>query len=246
MSHEHVEILMPPTEDVEAAVRQIMAPFDENGKGDDDDEGPSKYAFWDFWVIGGRWAGAHVTALVDPGRLEQFQEELIRRNVTVSRVTAGKQTLKPESQIEMVDALWREWFPESGLVKCPLFSHFLNQYKNSEGYPDVIKLADLPEALTAARVIVAVPKTKWLDDSKVWELEQGFEAEFMMQNEAWNGLSCLNVDWDGLVKTAVEMYQKRLAGMDPDYAKIVTPTPEWLVVTVDIHSWPSPPIGRPR
>jgi hypothetical protein len=34
--HYHLEVILPPTDDVQAAITQIMAPFDENRDRDDD------------------------------------------------------------------------------------------------------------------------------------------------------------------------------------------------------------------
>ena len=82
--HYHMEIIMPPTEEVKKQVDNILNPFreDESGRG-----------FWDWWEIGGRWAGIKEQAGIDPQRLQGFSDELTRRKVTVSAVQCGKPEL---------------------------------------------------------------------------------------------------------------------------------------------------------
>src|SRR5262245_27782076 len=108
--HYHLEVILPPVDNVEQAIGQILEPFDENGK--DEDGHRNSHAFWDWYVVGGRWAGAKLQAMLDPKKLEEFNAELTKRKVTVSGIQAGKQELSPASQIPMVDALWNEFFPD--------------------------------------------------------------------------------------------------------------------------------------
>src|SRR6185312_2392586 len=102
--HYQLEIIMPPVADVKTAVAQILEPFDEQGE--DEDGNPNAHGFWDWYVIGGRWAGAKLEAMFGPERLKAFRAELAERNVTISGVRFGKQELQPADQIPMVDALW--------------------------------------------------------------------------------------------------------------------------------------------
>lgn len=46
--HFHLEVIMPPTTNVEGALEKIMAQFDENNE-------DASHAFWDWYVIGGRF-----------------------------------------------------------------------------------------------------------------------------------------------------------------------------------------------
>lgn len=223
--HYHLEVVMPPVEDIEVALKQILAPFDENGV----DEGghPHKYAFWDWYVIGGRWAGAKLETTLDPAKKEAFYDEMKRRGVTVSGFQAGKQKLQPESQISMVDALWREYFPESPLKTCPFFDHFNDQYQNSDGFPDIMRLKDVPPLLTASHVIIAGPS--WQDDTT-------FEAKHMLQDSVWNGVTHVDSRWDGSVQAAIDEHIEDLKDAKPEYAAKHIPQDDWLVVTVDYHS----------
>src|SRR6185503_20458398 len=104
--HYHLEIIMPPTEDVERSVAEILKRFNENA----DDETRSN-AFWDWYQSGGRYSGCKLEALVPQERRDAFWAELKARGVTVSGLQFGKQELKPASQIPSVDALWREMCP---------------------------------------------------------------------------------------------------------------------------------------
>jgi hypothetical protein len=223
--HHHLEIVLPPVEDIETAVAQILKPFDENGQ--DEDGHRNSHAFWDFYVIGGRWAGAKLEAMLDQPKLEQFKAELASRKVTVSGLQFGKQELSPASQIPLVDALWNEFFPDSPIKVCPLFKHFNDQYQNSEGFPDIMRLAGMPKSLTASHVIIAGPG--WQDDGSL-------EAKYMLQTSIWNGVTHVDAKWDGSVLAAIEEHKKRLEDYKPEYIAKASPTDDWLVVTVDYHS----------
>ena len=51
--HYHLEVIMPPTADISTALDDILKPFDESCE----DEDLKSVTFWDWYVIGGRWAG---------------------------------------------------------------------------------------------------------------------------------------------------------------------------------------------
>lgn len=217
--HMHLEVLMPPTDNVEEALAKIMAPFDENGS----DEGSANtHSFWDWYRIGGRWGGAKIKAKLGKERLGAFHDALKERQVTVSGLQWGKQTLQPASQIEMVDALWREMFPDSGLTVCPLFDH---APKVIDG--DICRLSELPEGMTAGRFIIACPS--WNDDGT-------FSADYMISDDIWNGVMHVKTQWDGELKTALNAFSKKIEGYKDDYREKRTPKDDWLVVTVDYHS----------
>lgn len=223
--HYYLEIVMPPTSDVQAAVKQILEPFDEQGK--DEDGTPNRHGFWDFWVIGGRWAGAKLQAMFAPERMQAFRDRLTEEKITVSGVQFGKQELSPADQIPMVDALWCEFFPESPIKVCPMFKHFGDQYKHSDGFPDVMPLADVPKSLRAERVIVA---------GYHWSKADAYEAAHMTQESFWNGVSHVKSQWDGLLFTAIQEHVDHLDWYTPEYAAKIRPNPDWLAVTVDYHS----------
>ena len=224
--HHHLEIIMPPVDNVEEAIKQILEPFDEGGK--DEDGHPNPHGFWDWWVIGGRWAGHKLEAGFDQEKLEAFHQELTKREVTVSGLQAGKPSLEPASQIPMVDALWAEFFPDSPTKSCPLFSHYNDQYRSSAAYPDVMRLKDIPKGLTASHVIIAGPH--WDSD------RNSLEAKYMLQESIWNGVTFVESKWDGDVEEAISQHKEHLKNAKPEYAAKHIPQDDWLVVTVDYHS----------
>ncbi len=224
--HYHLEIVLPPVEDLSAAVAQIMKPFDEcpDTEGEDEDASSTRNSFWDWYVIGGRWAGTKLECSLDSDRKEAFFAELTKRNITVSTVQAGKHELSPASQIPMVDALWNEFFPDAPVKVCPFFNHFNDQYKGTPFFPDVMTLGQTPKNLTASSVIVAGPG--WKDDGTL-------EARYLIQDQVWNGVNFVVTQWDGLVSSAIEKYLERYK--EAAVAKF-RPADDWLVVTVDYHS----------
>lgn len=219
--HYLLEVIMPPTSDVSAALDQILMPFSECGH--DEDGEPNRYAFFDYFQIGGRWSGSKMEAMIGEERVAAFREELVRREVTVSNVQFGKPELRPASQCEMVDALWQEWFPDCGFNKCPLFKH------SGEGeLPlDVCKVSKLPPEYKAHRVIVA---------GQEYDNASKLRAAFMWARDVWNGVSGQETTWDGKVAGALSKYRESVSTYRADYAAKMMPGDDWLVVSVDYHS----------
>ena len=214
--HYHLEIIMPPATDVAAAIEKLMAPFSETA----DDE-IKTHPFWDWYVIGGRYSGTKLEAFLGKDRIDGFCEEIKKRNITVSSVQAGKPELSPTDQIPIVDALWCETFPDSPVKICPLFGHFNNQYKNSDGYPDIMPLKDMPKNLKAHAVMIAGPD---------------LDVEFLIHDEMWNGVTHVKSSWDGHVASALTMCVDKVGRYKEEYRAARLPADDWLVVTVDYHN----------
>jgi len=212
--HHHLEIIMPPTKNVEGAITQILDQFDEEGK-------DNTHAFWDWYVLGGRWAGTKLEAMLGADKIQEFRDLLVKEKITVSGLQCGKQSLQPESQIERVDKMWNEMFPDSPVKQCPLFEHY------ESDYGDTCKLSDVPRDLTASRVIIA---------KKHWEDKNKREAEFMLSTEIRNGCAHQDTTWDGNILEAIKQYKKRLKNMSEEFKKENTPKANWICVTVDYHS----------
>jgi len=232
--HYHCEIVIPPTMDIEAAIMSVMKPFDEQPDTDDEDSS-ARNAFWDFWVIGGRWAGNKLLAKYDKAKLDEFHYWLSAEKITVSGLTCGKQKLEPVSQEVKVDAKWNEMFPSAAGVPCPLFAHSNNQYGKglSSTLPnDVSRLNDVPPALECSRVIFAMPS--YQGETKGWT--GPLKAEFMLCEDQWNSCNHMKVDWDGKFGSALEKYSEQLKNRPDEFAAKATPASDWLVVTVDYHS----------
>ncbi len=216
--HYHCEIIIPPTDDIEESIKAILAPFDENGKDEDGDR--NSYAFWDYYVVGGRWAGTKAKAKLDKAKLEEFYAWLQAEKITVSGVVAGKQSLRPADQIPKVDVKWREMFGGTG--PCPIFDH---SPETIDG--DICRLTDVPADMTCSRVIIGGPS--WRDDGTL-------EAKSMISDSMYNGVDWIDTAWDKTLPAALALHRKRFEHSKPEYREKVMPDDNWLVVTVDYHS----------
>lgn len=220
--HHQLEILMPPTSNVEQSVEQVLEQFSENA----DEEDRSNNAFWDFWVIGGRFSGSKFQDSLDQDKLKEFREKLSEMKVTVSGVTCGKQTLQPSSQIESVDSLWRDYFPNS-VEACPMFSHSNDQYSSeSTTYMDICELKNIAKNTKCGHFILATLNYA----------ETAFKAEYMIEKSMWNGVNFVESGWDGEVSTAIDMAAEKTKHYKDEYKEKRTPKGDWVLVTVDYHS----------
>ena len=220
--HYSCEIIIPPNNDVRSAVAQILAPFDENGR--DEYGEPNRYAFWDFYVIGGRYAGRKTEAFIDPAELAEFYAWMKANKVLVQGFVSGKQTLADIKTERLVDDKWRAMFPGKG-EKCILFSHSNDQYH--EALPgDICRLGDAPETYKASRVIIAGLQYSG----------RGLEAKFMVETEYYNGVSHLDTEWNGNVRGAVAAYISSAWRSQPEWREKNMPTDDWMAITVDYHS----------
>jgi hypothetical protein len=214
--HYHCEIIMPPTDDVEATVAKVLAPFMEEGT--DENGYANQHTFWNWYVVGGRWTGNKLLQTLGRDKVQSFREELRARNVTVHGLIWGKPELSPAGQKESVDQLWREWFPDSPMKECPLF-------KDAGDMPgDIMPLKDVDRSMTAGRVIIA---TFFHGRAK---------AEFMIEQQFWNGVTHVDTTWDGTIGSALDMNIEKHEGYTEEYKEASTPQDDWLVVTVDYHS----------
>ena len=222
--HTHLEIVMPPTEDVVAIVDKILAPFSENNENEDDHH---LEKFWDWYQIGGRWSGSKYEARFDPKLIQEFRDWMVEEKITVSGIVFGKEELSPESQIPKVDKKWNEMFPSETFIPCPLFKHSGLELPN-----DIMRLGDMPERVTCARVIICAPKYDYDKDTATDDVE----AEFMLSDSIYNGLNFIDTAWDKKVSTAVEMRKNFMKDAKEPYKTQMMPNDDWLVVTVDYHS----------
>jgi len=224
--HHHCEIIMPRTKDIGEAIKEIMKPFDENKENEEYASGSS---FWDFYVIGGRWAGIKETCGYGEEKMTEFYAALKDNKITVSGFQSGKQTISPASQIPLVDKLWNDFFPtENGeITPCPMFDHSNNQYDSDDLLScDICLVEEIPKNLTCSRVIIAGQNYN----------DTGLEATFMLCDSQWNGVNHMPINWGKNVKTAIEMFEKQLANYKEEYRDKVTPKPDWLCITIDYHS----------
>lgn len=216
--HYHLEVIMPPTDDVKAALEEILHPFNENG--DKDDEDRSGHPFWDWWQIGGRWSGQKLLHAFGEPRIQAFRELLADRHITVSGIQAGKPNLSPAHQVELVNRLWRDHFPESPVKECPLFA----DYTGHDG--DTMPLGQVALDFSCHHVIIAGAGYQ----------EGTLTAQEMVIEKIWNGVSYQPTTWDGTLGAALDFASAKMVNYKEEYRASRTPQPDWLVVTVDYHS----------
>lgn len=214
---------MPPTEDVNAAVEQIMKPFDENGD--------NKHAFWDYWTLGGRWGGNKTLASIDPARLEEFHQWMCSEDVTVSSFVAGKQSLSPASQVPKVDAKWNDMFPspDGKSRPCPIFDHSNDSRSMMD---DDICPISYALKVRCSHIIFAGPS--YDHDKNDWV--GPLEATFILESGSWNGVNHMPVKWDRTVEDALNQFREKLADYVDGYKAVIEPQDDWIAVTVDYHS----------
>ena len=220
MSHYHCEVIIPPTDDVVAAIEQVMQPFDENASADDS----NGHGFWGYYVIGGRYAGSKLLQSIDQEKKAAFEQWLHDQKVTVSGIQFGKQTLQPAAQSAVVDAKWREMFPGT-TERCPFFDHANDQRADGA---DGVLMGDIWPLGTSLGI-----KCHRI----IFGGGHDGGADYMLTTREWNGVSIMPVAWDGLIGSALDMRLDELKNRSDVYRARATPDPAtWLAVTVDYHS----------
>ena len=211
--HYHLEVIMPPTDDVEGAIKKILAPFDEDAE-------DARHALWDWYQIGGRFAGSKAEARFPKEKMDAFHAWMKQEKITVSGLQWGKQELSPASQIEKVDAKWREMFGVTG--PCSLFLH---SNKNHGALPGDICELKYAMYCSAHRVIIAGPS-----------YDGSIEATYMVAQSEWNGVSHIETKWDGTIRSALEAFTERAKSYKDEWREKIMPHDDWISVTVDYHN----------
>ena len=210
--HYHCEIILPPTDNIEAAIAEILQPFSEHDENNHD-------AFYDYYEIGGRYSGSKEESKYDKDGMEEFFKLMTENKITVSSFQAGKQEISPASQIPIVDSLWKKAFPESTLEHCPLFKH---SGKKIEG--DIMLFSQVPPALDdMGRIIFA-----YNDNGK-------YKLSMMLTMDTWNGVTWQDTTWNGTFKSALDKSDKKTSGYNPTYIEKIKPQDKWIAVTADYH-----------
>jgi hypothetical protein len=210
--HYHLEIVLPPTDNLETAISEVMKGFSENNEA-------NYNAFWDWYVIGGRWSGCKLRAMLGEDKITKFCEKLNEMGITVLGLVCGKEEISPSSQIPLVDKLWNAWFPDSGIKICPLFKHSNKDSKILPG--DIMDFKDVPNNLTMERIMFVSTEGK---------------VSRMYQGDFHNGVNWIESDWNREFDTAVQKLIKDTKNYNPDYIKKIIPQPDWQVVTIDYHT----------
>jgi len=134
MSHHHCEIIMPPVEDVSAAIESILAPYSTH---EVDPDGP---VFLDGWLIGGRWAGIKADCW-GPGALEDGEKlpgdicrlDALPEPVTASRVIFAGPSFSGIPKLEATFMLQKKFWNGTNHVVCDwdgLVSNALYRYRS--------------------------------------------------------------------------------------------------------------------
>lgn len=69
-----------------------------------------------------------------------------------------------------------------------------------------------------------------------WQNGGKIEAAAAYQDSVWNGVNYEDTAFDGNVKSCLDGYIAKLERYSEEWREKNTPTADWLVVTVDIHS----------
>lgn len=215
--HEHLEIIMPPRdlEDIQDAVQQVM---DRYCTTEDDSESEYRFwAFWDFYLLGGRYSGRKLTNTLDQERIEAFFKALQDADIQVHVVVAGKQSVTTPEQWAQVNAIWNERFPDSGFDECPYFEN-----AGPVLMGDVMELGKIRVDKVECNMMIVAD-------------EEG-AVVFRAQDSVFNGTNHETTTWNGTIQNGLELMAEMLEHYTPEYRYRVTPKDDWLVVTVDFHS----------
>jgi hypothetical protein len=207
-----LEVIMPPTDDVEKQLEEILYRFDSNNE-----DGGYQFFYW--YQIGGHWSGHKLAHVLGSDGISSFKELLRKREIKVSDIQSGEPTLVDAENERIVQKLWLEHFPDSPVKRCPL----LDNLKNTP--LDIMTVASLPDTLYADRVIVS-----WGQ-----KYEGRLYPWFMYCREFWTGCNSQQTAWGGKVKTALEDYQKSITNCKREWVENYCMKPDWLAVTVEYH-----------
>ena len=198
MSHHHVELIMPPTDlGIQEQVGNILYPLSmwvpERAEAED--------YLYDWFTIGGRFAGTKLCLRLDPERLRQFWDELhgeAFNTDTDSSIFMGERWWGT-SDLPKIDALWRKWFPEDEVGAYPLSPYY------PAGDWDICRVDRLPDNLTAHAVVFQIAV-------EVYDRTKG----------EW-----LRTDFDGSVRKALR--RCRAGGVEPanDWLAITLDAHNW-------------------
>lgn len=225
--HFHCEVILPVVEQstIKATIDNVLEPFRE----DSTDEDRVSVPFFDWAVVGGRYASEKLLQRLGENKVSAFRQWCRDESITISGIQFGKPSLDPSEQRARVDAKWNEMFPaEDGrLVACPLFEH--SNPDNAATRDDICALGQAKH-VSCYRVIILGPKyVACVEDMSL-------DVRFMLAEEVWNGRNYMPVKWDGTISDALRQYDHDISQRPPEIQRLLRPTDEWLTVTVDYHT----------
>ena len=230
--HERLELILPSwVQDFDKAIKEVMDPFQERHEDEEGGTGFSdRHSFWDWWVVGGRWAGIKPLEGLDKKKVDEFWDWLGDAKITISGLQWGKPTLDPPEQKSVVEAEWHKRFPGWRLQHCPIFDY---SNPNRDSLPDdIMRLKDVHEDLLCSRVILAGPEHVF---EKGWPVGGKLGAQYMVSDTLYNGVNWEPGLWNKTLKHALALAKLYAKNINPEFAETFLPIPESWVVTVDYH-----------
>lgn len=227
--HVHLEVLVPPTDNPVDDVETLLKPFDESAE---DEEGYSRYTFWDWWVIGGRWSCSHLLADIGKGRMDKFVEEMPKYKVSGVQTAGGlyEVPVEPDGVRDELLELWKVHFPEYA-EQCPFWG-LTDQYDRGGRPNDIVPAGSISKSLTCSQLLIG------------WRPKETIRPLLMLQDDFYNGVSWQDSAWDGKVLASIEAHNEKTRarkdgareGWWEEYGSRQVVGEDWLAVTVDYHT----------
>ena len=215
--HYHVELIIPKIKDlslneqIERIMKQVI----------------NKTTF-SYYIIGGRFAGRKKIDELDDNKMDNFYNKLQEKEITVSGIVAGKETLKPKEQIEKVDNLWFKYFPDWQGEHCPVFDHANKKYEDDPIYGDIMELGNVAVNQVECNTVIFAHYDA--HDYNEWNIER------MYRTKVYNGFTHQETKFDGQLGEAMIKYEKHLEQLNDDFAEKINLEKDWLTITLDLKS----------
>ena len=171
--HYHCEVYLEERpENIFETVSKIMEPYFLILPDEDDEYNPN--GFWDWFVIGGRWSGAHTEMLLDQEKLKQFYKICDEKELF---------WVGPDRPAEVQEAKRKEEF----LKLFPDFKGIIPTCRDTyriDGYSDdIIEVEKVTEHLSCYTLIL---------------------PDEVLHTEIWDGNKFCETHFDGCVKHALD------------------------------------------
>ena len=225
--HEHLEMFLPPqaSENIEVWITNLLTPFAVHYK-DEQYGDPNPYAFYDYYRIGGGYAGRHLLQRIDP---DGSRTREIWADYRALFDNQKHRDLDDEAVELRHRNLWRNHFPDGGPI-CPLFQ------SNVKVESDICLVGELAPGLTAARMFVAQNRNGDTAGELPEHLNMHSVCFYMLCVEVWNGANLQRTDWNGLVSDGIERQQAHVRQhYRQEFYQDYAINDDWLVATIDYH-----------
>jgi len=169
--HYHCEVYLERLpKDVFEAVSKVMEPYElwfDEATGE-------RHGFWDWFVVGGQWSGAHTIATLDPSKIEKFYKICEEKRLFWCGVKSPKKVQEAKRREEFL-----KLFPgfEGPIPTCR------DRYKDDGYVDDVVSVGRVSPRLTCYTLIL---------------------PDEVLHYKVWTGVDFCRTDFDGYVKKALE------------------------------------------